>query len=97
MKILGIEFRKPSFNETTAATVLAIGLWLACLGASHASGIVLDRHDAGALLLVAFWGCIGVRLGLGFDKGSRHTAVHVGVATLLLGSYEAVTFVAMTV
>jgi hypothetical protein len=29
MKILGIELRKPSFEEVTASAVMAAGLWLA--------------------------------------------------------------------
>jgi hypothetical protein len=69
MTFLGIELRRPSFNEITAATVMAVGLWVAVIGLARASGHALQAHDAGAILVVAVWGCIGARLGFGIAKG----------------------------
>ena len=62
MTFFGIELRRPSFNEITAATVMAIGLWVAAVGVAHASGHGLEAGDAGALLVVSLWGCVGARL-----------------------------------
>ena len=44
--------------------------------------------DAGAVLVVAVWGCIGVRLGFGVGQGGRHLAAHLGVSAMLLGLYQ---------
>ncbi len=88
MTFFGIELRKPSFNEITAATVMATGLWVAVVGIAHASGHGLDASDAGALLVVSLWGCVGARLGLGLGQGGRRLAANVGVSALLLGLYQ---------
>ncbi len=88
MNVFGITLRKPSFNELTAATVMAIGLWLALLAVLRAFGQGLDIVDAGAALLVMVWGCVGVRLGLQIDQGTRHLIANVAVSALLLGVYQ---------
>ena len=79
MKLFGIELRKATFNEITAAAVLGTGLWMVGLGFAHASGHALDIREAGALLLVTAWACIAVRIGLGIDQGRRHLLVNIGV------------------
>ena len=61
MTFFGIDLRRPSFNEITAATVMAVGLWVGCIGLARALGQALDAKDAGALLVVAVWACIGTR------------------------------------
>ena len=95
MKLFSIELRKPSFNEFTAATVMAVGLWVAAIGIARASGHALDAGDAGALLVMSVWGCVGTRLGLGMGQGGRHVIANVGVSALLLGLYQgALTLVA---
>ncbi|MGZ8260164.1 MAG: hypothetical protein ACXWUL_06390 [Caldimonas sp.] len=88
MTFLGIELRRPSFNEVTAATVMAVGLWVAVIGLAQVSGHALQSQDAGALLVVSVWGCIGARLGVGVAKGGRHLAAHLGVTTVLLTLYQ---------
>jgi hypothetical protein len=88
MTFLGIELRRPTFNEVTAATVMAVGLWVAVIGLAQASGHALQARDAGALLVVSVWGCIGARLGLRLAKGGRHLAAHVGVSAVLLAIYQ---------
>ena len=88
MTFFGISLRKPSFNEVTAATVMAVGLWVAAVGIAHASGHGLDPIDAGALLVVSLWGCVGARLGLPLGQGGRHLAANIGVSALLLGLYQ---------
>ena len=88
MTFFGISLRRPSFNEVTAATVMAVGLWLAVIGLAHVSGHALQARDAGAVLIVAIWGCIGVRVGFGVGQGGRHLAGHVGVSAALLGLYQ---------
>jgi hypothetical protein len=88
MTLFGIELRRPSFNEITAATVMAVGLWVAVIGLAQATGHGLQARDAGAVLVVAIWGCIGVRVGFGVGKGGRHLAAHVGVSAILLGLYQ---------
>ena len=59
MKILGIQLSKPSFNEITASAIMAAGLWLAIVALWRVSEQPLDRIEAGAALLVVFWGCSG--------------------------------------
>jgi hypothetical protein len=88
MTFLGIKLRRPSFNEVTAATVMAVGIWLAVIGLAQVSGNALEAGDAGALLVVSVWGCVGVRLGVGFGKGGRHLAAHIGVSAVLLAIYQ---------
>jgi hypothetical protein len=88
MKILGIELSKPSFGEVTASAVMAAGLWLACVALWRVSEQPMDRVEAGAALLVIFWGCVGVRMGIRFDKGMRHVAVNVLCGGAILGIYH---------
>jgi hypothetical protein len=88
MTFFGIELRRPSFNELTAATVMAVGLWVGAVGIAQASGHGLDAHDAGALLVVAVWACVGTRLGLKVAKGGRHLAANLGVSAILLTLYQ---------
>jgi hypothetical protein len=90
MTLFGIELRRPSFNEITAATVMAVGLWVAVIGLAKVTGNALQAGDAGAVLVVAVWGCLGARLGFGVGKGGRHLAAHVGVSALLLALYQGV-------
>jgi hypothetical protein len=88
MTFLGIQLRRPTFNEVTAAAVMAVGLWVAVIGLARVSGHALQAHDAGALLVVSVWGCLGARLGVGIGKGGRHLAAHVGVNAVLLAIYQ---------
>jgi len=88
MTFLGIELRRPTFNEVTAATVMAVGLWVAVIGLAQVSGHALQARDAGALLVVSVWGCIGARVGVGIGKGGRHLAAHVGINAVLLALYQ---------
>jgi hypothetical protein len=88
MMLFGIQLRRPTFNEVTAATVMAVGLWVAVIGLAQVSGHALQARDAGALLVVSIWGCIGARLGVGVGKGGRHLAAHVGVNAVLLAIYQ---------
>lgn len=90
MKILGIQLSKPSFNEVTASAVMAAGLWLAIVALWRVSEQPLDRIEAGAALLVVFWGCIGVRMGIRLDKGLRHLAVNVLCGAAILAVYHGV-------
>jgi hypothetical protein len=89
MKFFGIALRRPHFNELTAAAVMAAGLWLLAMGASHALALSLDRADAGAMLLMISWGCLSVRFGLRMDLGQRHLVANLAGATVLLGLYQA--------
>lgn len=88
MKLLGIELRRPSFNEITAATVLAVGLWIAAVGIARVSGHALLGPEAGALLVVALWACIAVRIGLALDKGGRQMVANIAISAVLLGVYQ---------
>ncbi len=88
MKLLGIELRRPSFDEVTAATVLAVGLWIAVVGIARVSGHALLGPEAGALLVLALWACIAVRIGLALDKGRRHLVANIAVSAVLLGVYQ---------
>ena len=88
MTLFGIELRRPSFNEVTAATVMATGLWVLVIGLAQVAGHALQARDAGAVLVVAMWGCIGARVGFGVGQGGRHLAAHVGVSAMLLALYQ---------
>jgi hypothetical protein len=90
MKILGIELSKPSFGEVTAAAVMAAGLWLACVALWRVSDQPMNRIEAGAALLVIFWGCVGVRMGIRFDKGLRHVAANMLCAGVILAVYHGI-------
>ena len=58
MTFFGIELRRPSFNEVTAATVMAVGLWVAVIGLAQVSGHALQARDAGAVLLGLYQGAL---------------------------------------
>ena len=90
MKILGIELSKPSFNEVTASAVMAAGLWLACMALLRVSEQPLDRIEAGGALLVIFWGCVGVRMGIRIDRGVRHLAANLLCGGVILALYHAI-------
>jgi len=88
MKFLGIQLRKPTFNEVTAAAVMATGLFLAALGLMRAFRMPIDHVEAGALLLVVVWACLSVRLGIRVDQGRQHMVANLMVSALLLGAYK---------
>jgi hypothetical protein len=50
----------------------------------------MDRIEAGGALLVIFWGCVGVRMGIRFDKGVRHVAANMLCAGVILAVYHGV-------
>ncbi len=89
LTLFGIDLRVPSLNEFTAASVLAVGLWVLVLGVAHRCGAGLQAFDAGALLLVAEWGCVAARAGVRPDRGARHLLANLAVSALLVGIYAA--------
>jgi len=94
VKLIGISLRKPAFAELTAATILAVGLWVAAVGVLLASHVSFDRADAGALLLVLAWACVGARMGIRVGQDRRHLLANLLGCTLLLGVYQLVLLVA---
>lgn len=89
MHIFGIPTRHPSFAEVTAASVMAIGVWLGAVALLVRLNQAPTAFDAGALLVVLAWGCIGVPLGIRPDRGRRHLLVNFAVSALLLCLYAA--------
>lgn len=87
MNFFGITIRLPSFGEITAASVMALGLWLAAIALMVRFGSPLETADAGALLLVIEWACVAARLGIRPDRGTRHLLANVAVSAVLLGGY----------
>lgn len=87
MTLFGITTRVPSFAEVTAATLMALGLWLAGIALIWRFSDVPTAFEAGALLLVLAWGCIGARVGIRPDRGSRHLLANFAVSAALLGLY----------
>ncbi|MEP7282160.1 MAG: hypothetical protein ABI696_09290 [Rubrivivax sp.] len=90
MNVLGISLRRPSFGETTATSIMAIGLWLAGVGAMVQSGQAFGRQDMAALLVMVWWGCMTVRLGIDLRAGWRHLLASGLGALVLLGVNGAV-------
>ncbi len=89
MKLIGIPIRKPSFDELTAAAVMAAGLWMLVVGVLRALQLPLGGADAGALLIVFAWGCVSVRVGIHVGRGQRHLLANLLVSAALLCAYEA--------
>lgn len=87
MKLFGIPTRKPSFAEFTAASLMALGLWLAGIALIWRLHRAPTAFEAGALLLVLAWGCIGARVGIRPDRGARHVLANFAVSAVLLGLY----------
>jgi hypothetical protein len=87
MMLFGITTRVPSFSELTAAAVMATGMWLASVGVLWRLYGAPTAFEAGALLLVIGWACIGARLGIRPDRGSRHLLANLAGSALLLGLY----------
>jgi hypothetical protein len=90
MTLFGIAIRRPSFGEFTAASVMALGVWLAALALMVRLGGAPSPFDAGALLLVLGWACIGARLGIRPDRGARHLLANLAISGVLLGLYASV-------
>jgi hypothetical protein len=88
MRFLGIPARLPSFNEVTAASILAVGGWLLACGLMYRLGSPLDGFDAGALLLIMEWTCVSVRAGIEPRLGARHLLANLAGCAALLSSYE---------
>lgn len=88
MKLLGVQLRKPSFNEITAAAIMAAGLWLAYVALLRATGGAFEPIEAGAALLVIYWGCVCVHLGIHVGRGMRHLALNVMMGGALLAIYQ---------
>lgn len=88
MIVFGIELRRPSFNQVTSATILAVGLWVAALGLARAGGVALTLVEAVAALAVLLWSCIAVQMGVDVARGRRHLALNVVVNSLLLGACQ---------
>ena len=88
MKIIGVELRKPKFVEITKAALVATGLWAAYVALWQAGGGVLDPLDAGATLLVLFWGCACAAFGIRIERGLPHLALNVVCTAALLGLYQ---------
>jgi len=90
MKLFGIATRTPSFAEFTAASLMALGLWLTAIALIWRLDSPPTAFEAGALLLVLAWGCVGVRLGIRPDRGPRHLLANFAVSAVLLGLYAGV-------
>lgn len=88
VNLFGIDLRRPTWNEFTAVTVLAVGLWVLVVGLAFRFGAGLQAFDAGALLLVIEWGCVAARAGVRPDRGARHVVANVTVSALLVGLYS---------
>jgi len=87
MKILGIQLRKPSFDEVTASAVMAAGLWLAYIALMKVGGQAFDAVQSGAVLLIIFWGCVCVRFGIHVGRGLQHLVLNVAFGGVLLLIY----------
>lgn len=87
MNFFGITTRVPSFGEITAASVMALGLWLAAIALMSRIGGPVEAVDAGALLLVIEWACVAVRMGIRPDRGTRDLVANMAVSAALLGVY----------
>lgn len=90
MKILGISLRKPSFDEVTAAAVMAAGLWLVYVAVVRALGHAFEPVQAGGVLLIIFWGCVCVRFGIHVGRGVQHLVLNVVLGAGLLMLYQAI-------
>jgi hypothetical protein len=88
LKLIGISLRRPNFNELTAAAVMATGLWLVALGLLITLHVDIGKADAGALLIVAAWGCVSARLGIRIGQGHRHLLANLVVSATLLLIYQ---------
>jgi hypothetical protein len=89
MKLLGIELQKPSFGQLTAAAVMACGLWLLYVAIWMRLYGAPDRVDAGATLVVLFWGCACVHFGIRIERGLRHLVLNLMACGMLLMAYQA--------
>jgi hypothetical protein len=88
MKILGIQLRRPSFDEITASAVMAAGLWLAYVALTRISGHAFEPVHAGAVLLIIFWGCVCVRFGIHVGRGLQHLVLNIAFGGALLALYQ---------
>ena len=87
MRLFGIPARLPSFGELTAASMLAVGLWLMACGVMYRLDALPDRFDAGALLLVLEWSCVSIRAGIEPRLGGRHLLANLTGCAALISAY----------
>jgi len=87
--LFGIALRRPSFDDVTAASVMAVGLWLLTAGLLSRLGSPLDAYDAGASLLVIEWACVAAQVGVRPNLGARHLVANLAVSAALIGVYAA--------
>ena len=97
MRLFGIDLRAPGHWELTSAVVMGAGLWVAAVGLLQAAQVEIGRFDAGALLVVALWGCIAARMGIRVGQGHRHLLANVAVSAVLLGLYQGAWWLGMRV
>jgi len=91
MHLIGIPLHKPSPGEFTAAVVMGVGLWVAAVGVALAAQLGLGRADAGALLIVIVWACVGARMGIDMVAGGgRHLGANLLVSAGLLAVYQVI-------
>lgn len=90
MKLLGIPLQRPSFDQITAAAVMACGLWLACIAVLRSTGQPLTGVEAGAALLIVFWGCVCAHVGIRVDRGLRHILANAMVGTFIWLAYQGI-------
>lgn len=88
MNILGVTLNKPSFTEVTWAALIACVWWVAALGIWTVAGGRPEPVDAGATLLIIFWGCICPRCGIRIDRGFSHLALNMVVSAIILTAFQ---------
>jgi hypothetical protein len=88
MNILGITLSRPSFNEITWTALIACIWWVAAIGIWQLAGGKPDVVDAGATLLIIFWGCLCPRCGIRIDRGLPHLFLNLVISALILTAFQ---------
>lgn len=88
MKQVGFPPRRSVFAELTVASLMAVGLWAAAVGALLATRSTLGPVDVAALLVALTWAWLSVRMGHSAGQNRRLLVVNLLGCTLLLGLYQ---------
>jgi hypothetical protein len=95
VKLLGVELRKPTFDEITSTTFTATMALAVILLLCAAVGVQMSRGNVVAIFVYALWSGLAVDLGFRRDTGWRYLVV-VFVGAIVIDVVVHTLFIALS-